>query len=159
MPFLIDGYNLLRGVQKLDAYADLTDVQLCRYLADFLRAVRDRGTIVFDGIGPPDKRELMGIRGLEIRFSGDRSDADSYIEWKIEENTAPRRLVVVSSDRRLRTAATRRKAKSVPIDVFWPALCKAIESGSRIAPEPREKQKGITDRETERWLEYFELDE
>jgi len=159
MPFLIDGYNLLRSVQKHDVYADLTDVQLCRYLADFLKAVRDRGMIVFDGIGPPDKRELMGIRGLEIRFSGDKSDADSYIEWKIEENTAPRRLVVVSSDRRLRTAATRRKAKSVPVDVFWPALCKALESGPRIAPEPHEKRKGITDRETELWMDYFDLDQ
>lgn len=159
MPFLIDGYNLLRSVQKQDVYADLTDVQLCRYLADFFKAVRDRGMIVFDGIGPPDKRELMGIRGLEIRFSGDKSDADSYIEWKIEENTAPRRLVVVSSDRRLRTAAARRKAKSVPVDVFWPALCKALDSGSRIVPEPHEKRKGITDRETELWMDYFDLDQ
>ena len=150
--------NLLRSVQKHDVYADLTDVQLCRYLADFLRAVRDRGTIVFDGIGPPDKRELMGIRGLEIRFSGEKSDADSYIEWKIEENTAPKRLVVVSSDRRLRTAATRRKAKSVPVDIFWPALCKALESGPKIAPEPHEKRKGITDRETELWMDYFDLE-
>lgn len=158
MPFLIDGYNLLRSVQKQDVYADMTDVQLCRYLADFLRAVRDRGTIVFDGIGPPDKRELMNIRGLEIRFSGDRTDADSYIEWKIEENTAPKRLVVVSSDRRLRAAAGRRKAKSVPVDIFWPALCKALERGPQIAPEPREKQKGITEREAELWMDYFEMD-
>lgn len=158
MPFLIDGYNLLRFVQKLDAYADLTDVQLCRYLADFLRAVRDRGTIIFDGIGPPDKRELMNIRGLEIRFSGEKTDADSCIEVKIEDNTAPKRLVVVSSDRRLRTAAVRRKAKSVPVDVFWPALCKALDSGPKIAPEPQEKRKGVTDREALLWMDYFDLD-
>lgn len=159
MPFLIDGYNLLRAVQKLDVYADLTDVQLCRYLADFLRTVRERGMIVFDGIGPPDKRELMSIRGLEIRFSGDRTDADSYIEWAIQDNTAPKRLVVVSSDRRLRAAATRRKAKSVPVDIFWPALCKTLERSAQAAPEPREKQKGITEREADLWMNYFNLDE
>jgi len=158
MPFLIDGYNLLRSVQKYDAYADLTDVQLCRYLADFLKKVRDRGTIVFDGIGPPDKRELMGIRGLEIRFSGEKSDADTYIEWKIQENTAPRRLAVVSSDRRLRDAARRRQAKSVPVDVFWPEMCKVLDSSPKIAPEPREKQKGIADGQVDAWLEYFDLD-
>ena len=157
MPFLIDGYNLLRSVQKHDQYADLTDVQLCRYLADFLRAVRDRGTIVFDGVGPPDKRELMGIRGLDIRFSGDRSDADTVIEWIIEENTAPKRLVVVSSDRQLRTAATRRRAKSVPVDIFWPALCKTLENRPGTAPEPREKQKGVTELEADVWMDYFDL--
>lgn len=159
MPFLIDGYNLLRSVQKYDVYADLTDVQLCRYLAEFLRKVHERGTIVFDGIGPPDKRELLGVRGLEICFSGDRSDADSCIERIIEENTAPKRLVVVSSDRRLRTAAVRRKAKSIPVDIFWPTLCKALESGPKTAREPREKQKGLTDREADLWMDYFDLDE
>ncbi len=158
MPFLIDGYNLLRSVQKQDGFSEMSDVDLCRCLADFLRAVKERGTIVFDGIGPPDKRELMGIRGLEIRFSGDRSDADTVIEDKIEQNTAPRRLTVVSSDRRLRAAATRRKAKSVPVDIFWPALCKTLERGPQIAPEPREKQKGVTEGETDAWMRYFGLD-
>ncbi len=156
MPFLIDGYNLLRSVQKYDAYADLTDAQLCHYLADFLRAVHDRGTIVFDGVGPPDKRELMGIKGLEIRFSGSNTDADTLIEWKIKENTAPRRLVVVSSDRRLRDAAGRRKAKSVPVDIFWPAMCRALESASKTVSEPREKQKGIADEQVDSWMDYFD---
>lgn len=157
MPFLIDGYNLLRSVQRLDGYADLTDAQLCRFIAEFLRLVRERGTIVFDGIGPPDKRELMGVKGLEIRFSGERLDADSVIEQKIDDNTAPRRLAVVSSDRRLRTAAAKRKAKSIPVDVFWSGLCKALENGAKIISEPREKQKGITALEAEAWMEYFKL--
>ncbi len=158
MPFLIDGYNLLRAVQKIDIYADLTEVQLCRYLADFLRVVKDRGTIVFDGIGPPDKRELMSVVGLEIHFSGTRSDADTVIEWKIEENTAPRRLAVVSSDRRLRSAAARRKCKSIPTDVFWPAMCKALEAASQTPAEPPEKRAGITAGEADVWMKLFELD-
>ena len=158
MPYLIDGYNLLRAVQKIDDYADLTDVQLCRCLGQFLRAVNERGTIVFDGIGPPDKRQLMDIRGVEICFSGQRSDADSCIERKIEENTAPRRLVVVSSDRRLRTAAVRRKAKSVPVDEFWPILCRTLAALSQSPAEPREKRSGITDGETDAWMDVFDLD-
>ena len=158
MPFLIDGYNLLRSVQKYETSADMTDAQLCRHIADFLRTVKDRGMIVFDGIGPPDKRELRGVRGLEIRFSGEKSDADTYIEWKIKENTAPRRLIVVSSDRRLRDAAGRRKAKSIPVDVFWPAMCRALENVSRTVSEPREKQKGIAAEQVDSWMDYFNAD-
>jgi predicted RNA-binding protein with PIN domain len=121
---LIDGYNLLRSVQKYELYADLTDVQLCRYLAEFLRKVHERGTIVFDGMRSADKRELLGVSGdWKFVFSGDRSDADSCIERIIEENTAPKRLVVVSSDRRLRTAAVRRK----------PNLYRLTSSGRRYA--------------------------
>lgn len=157
MPFLIDGYNLLRSVQRLDGFAELTDAQLCRCVADFLRAVRQRGTVVFDGIGPPDKRELMGVKGLDICFSGERTDADTIIEQRIAASTAPKHLIVVSSDRRLRTAATRRKAKSVTVDVFWPGLCKTIENSDKLASEPREKQKGITELETEVWMEYFKF--
>jgi len=157
MPFLIDGYNLLRSVQRLDGFAELTDAQLCRAIAEFLRLVRDRGAIVFDGIGPPDKRELMGVKGLEIRFSGERTDADTVIEQKIADSTAPKRLIVVSSDRRLRSAAARRKSKSVTVDVFWQGLCKTMENSAKLVSEPREKQKGINDLETEVWMEYFKL--
>ncbi len=158
MPFILDGYNLLRALQKIDAYADLTEVELCRCLAEFLRVVNDRGRIVFDGIGPPDKRELLNIRGLDVSFSGHDSDADSVIERKIEQNTAPRRLVVVSSDRRLRAAAARRKAASMPVDVFWSALCKTLSRDAQKISEPREKREGITERQAEAWMDYFDLD-
>ncbi len=117
---------------------------MCRILADFLRCVQDRGKIVFDGIGPPDKRELGGIHGVEVYFSGEHHEADDVIEEKILENTAPKSLVVVSSDNRLRRAAAKRKATAIGAEAFWAYMCEQLEKqANRPAPEPSEKRNEI----------------
>ncbi|MEN8128156.1 MAG: NYN domain-containing protein [Planctomycetota bacterium] len=159
MPYLIDGYNLLHAVQKTEEFAALTDVQLCRAVSDYLRCVRDHGHVVFDGTGPPDKSPFGGIPSLEVYFSGPSCEADDVIEDKIADNTAPKSLVVVSSDRRLRTAAAKRKAIDVPAELFWQTLLARLEKqANRPAPEPAEKRHGLTERETDVWLDVFDLD-
>ncbi len=160
MPYLIDGYNLLRAIQRFEEFALFDEVQLCRTVSDFLRCVQSRGHIVFDGIGPPDKRELGGIRGVEVYFSGESLEADDIIEDKIADNSAPKSLVVVSSDRRLRDAAKRRKATSLQAEPFWAFLIAQLEKAEkRPAPEPREKRGGITDQEADLWMDAFGMDD
>ncbi|MHC4291501.1 MAG: NYN domain-containing protein [Planctomycetota bacterium] len=159
MPYLIDGYNLLCSVQKLEEFSSLTDVQLCRAVSDYLRCVRDHGHIVFDGIGPPDKSAFGGIPSLEVYFSGQSYEADDVIEEKILDNSAPKSLVVVSSDKRLRKATTKRKAKAVPSEFFWQHLLLQLEKqAARPTPEPSEKRHGLTERETDVWLDVFDIE-
>lgn len=159
MPYLIDGYNLLRSVQKQEEFAELTDVQLCRAVSDYLRCVRDHGHIIFDGIGPPDKSSFGEIPSLEVYFSGNSFEADDIIEEKISDNSAPKSLVVVSSDRRLRSSAAKRKAVSVDSDYFWQNLLAQLEKhANRPVPEPTEKRHGLTERETDVWLDEFGFD-
>lgn len=158
MPYLVDGYNLLRAIQKIEEFSTFTDVQMCRAVSDFLSSIRDRGHIVFDGIGPPDKSAFGGMPNLEIFFSGNNQDADSVIEQRISDNTAPKSLVVVSSDRRIRNSAARRKAPSINALAFWQLLLKQLEkAANRPAPEPVQKRHGLTNRETDLWLRKFGL--
>lgn len=158
MPYLFDGYNLLHAVQKLEEFSSFTDVQICRALSDFLSTMRQRGLVVFDGIGPPDKSPFGSMPNLEICFSGQKEDADSIIEQKIADSTAPKRLVVVSSDRRIRTSAVRRRAASIPAQDFWQVLLKQLEkAAARPVTEPVQKRHGLTNRETELWIKKFNL--
>ena len=127
MPFLIDGYNLLWSVHKLgDDSESATDVQMCRIVSGYLKQTGEAGEIVFDGIGPPDKSGFDNIDNLEVFFTGVDVDADSVIENKIRANTAPRRLMVVSSDRRVRDAARARKAVAVRSEKFWEQVGKQL---------------------------------
>lgn len=159
MPYLIDGYNLLRAVQKMEEFSELTDVQMCRAVSDYLGCVRDHGHVIFDGVGPPDKSAFGGIPRLEVYFSGESFEADDIIEDKIADNSAPKSLVVISSDRRIRSAAAKRKAVDVSAELFWQTLLSHLEKqANRPAPEPTEKRHGLTDRETELWLDLFDLD-
>ena len=158
MPLVIDGYNLLRWIQRHGEGCEaLDEAGLCRALSYYVGQIRDRADVYFDGLGPPDKTALGGLAGVEVYFSGQDWTADDLIEEKIEDSTAPRRLVVVSSDRRLRAAAKRRKARPVPCEAFWTEVQRRLRTRPP-APEPREKRGGIGQIETDQWLDAFGLD-
>ncbi|MBN1818350.1 MAG: NYN domain-containing protein [Sedimentisphaerales bacterium] len=158
MPLIIDGYNLLRTIQKTDEeFEQLDETGLCRFLSQYLTRVRDHGHVFFDGLGPPDKTGMAGLAGLEVYFSGQDREADELIEQKIQDNTAPRRLVVVSTDRRVRQAASKKKATAMLCEVFWIEMQRRLAQ-QQVVYEPKEKRQGITEMETDQWLDAFGLD-
>jgi predicted RNA-binding protein with PIN domain len=158
MPLIIDGNNLLQSIKKSgEDFESLTAGRLCRIISRYLRLAGEKGEIVFDGTGPPDKSEFDNINDLEVFFAGRATDADTVIEDKIRISTAPKRLTVVSSDRRLRSAARTRKAAAVKADVFWNDIQKRL-SQKKKAKEPAEKRRGLTEGETQKWLEFFGLE-
>ena len=87
---LIDGNNLLWSVQKTDEeFSAVSDVRLCHILGRYLRLIKEKGEIIFDGVGPQDKGSFDNIVGLEVFFAGLGVDADSVIEDKIKASTDP----------------------------------------------------------------------
>jgi len=153
--FIIDGHNLLHTIYKLEGDSGpISDVSLCRILGRYFKLTGEKGEMIFDGTGPPDKSGFDNISNLEVFFAGIGTDADTVIEDKISVNTAPKRLIVVSSDRRLRSAARKRKATSMKSDVFWNDVQKQL-SRKRPVKEPAEKRQGLSQGETEQWLEFF----
>jgi predicted RNA-binding protein with PIN domain len=155
---LIDGYNLLWAVKQTGQTGLPDDVELCRILGRYLKQIGQSGEIIFDGIGPPDKTGFDNITNLEVFFTGRNSDADTVIEDKIKANTAPRSLLVVSSDRRLRDAAHSRKAESVKSQVFWNDVQKELSKKEKL-DEPTQKRQGLTESETQQWLKLFGLEQ
>jgi len=158
MAVIIDGYNLLHSIRKSEYYESISDVQLCKVVGKFLKLTGQKGEIVFDGTGPPDKSVFDNISNLEVFFAGLRSDADTVIEEKIKASTAPKRLTIVSSDRRLRDAARKRKTTAMKSDVFWDNLCKRLARKKTIT-EPIGKRQGLSDGETDQWLKIFGLEQ
>ncbi len=157
MPFLIDGYNLLWAVQKYgEGMETMEDIELCRILSIYLVSTGQHGEIIFDGTGPDEKQAFDYIKGLGVYFSGPDREADSVIEDKIKSDTAPRRLVVVSSDNRIRKAAHTRKASSIKSEIFWQEVIKAMNKKKK-EPEPPGKRGGISEGETEQWIKFFKI--
>ena len=157
--FFIDGHNLLHTILKAgEDSGAISDVQLCHIIGSYLKLTGQRGEIIFDGIGPPDKSGFDGISNLEVFFAGIGTDTDTVIEDKIIANSAPRRLRIVSSDRRLRKAARARKATSVKSEAFWNNIQKQL-SRKKMVKEPQAKRRGLTDSETRQWLDIFGLEQ
>jgi predicted RNA-binding protein with PIN domain len=157
MPIIIDGYNLLRSVQKIEEYQSLDEAALCRIISEYLQRVRTYAQVIFDGLGPRDKSDLSGIDNVEVYFSGENLEADDVIEEKIEEYSAPKNMVVVSTDRRIRAAAAKRKSISVTSDLFWISMIEQLDK-KKPTPMPKQKRHGITETEADAWLDEFDLD-
>jgi len=160
MPYIIDGHNLLHSIQKIgEGSEQINEIQLCHIIGRYLKLTGEKGEIVFDGTGPRDKSLFENISNLEVFFAGLSTDADTVIEDKIKANTAPRRLMIVSSDRRVQSAARARRATVVKALIFWNDLCKRLSRRKKKAKEPKEKHEGLTESETEQWLKIFGLEQ
>jgi len=157
MQIIIDGHNLLWAIQNAEENTSIIDISMCRILDVFFGLTRQNGEIVFDGAGPPNKTEFNNIKNLSVSFSGRSCDCDTVIEHKILDSTAPKLLTIVSSDRRLRDAASSRKATSIKSEDFWEEV-KTRLNKRKPAKEPPGKRGGLTESETELWLKTFGLE-
>jgi hypothetical protein len=126
MSLLIDGYNLLNAVGIAGRGAgpgglERSRLALLNFLAESLSAEEiPRTTVVFDArSAPPGLPGTTDHRGLTVRFAAGYEDADSLIEELIRSDSAPRKLVVVSSDHRLQRAARRRRATPIDSDAWY----------------------------------------
>ena len=158
MPYLIDGHNLLWSIFKNDEHFEpVDDAGLVSTLSLYCQDVGDHGEVVFDGIGPPNKQPFKQIRQVDVAFSGQGIEADDLIEHRIDQCQSPKKLCVVSSDRRIRLAAQKVKAQVFRADEFWAMVLKRLlrRRGPR---EPLGKRHGVTDAETRAWLRQFGLD-
>ncbi len=119
--FIIDGYNFLHAAGMIPRSVGPETLSrsrqhLLRFLENRLtQQERINTTIVFDvhqlknEITPQEYfAEMVVINAV------DYPDADTCIEELIARHSAPKQLIVVSSDHRLHRAA--RKRKSVPLD-------------------------------------------
>ena len=171
LPFLlIDGYNLLHAAGMARRRYGPGDLARCRsellnhLLIHLPDAQRERTTIVFDArAAPADLSRSTDLHGMRVVFADAGGDADTHLEELLAGHSAPRLVLMVSSDHRLQKAARRRRARFVDSEVFHARL---ESQGPRPESDPSEsdprgrrddpKHGGvISEKETAAWLEEF----
>lgn len=167
MRIIVDGYNLAHASTWLALKGRVRKPQgmrmmMVRMLAEYVRLTGDRITIVFDGL-PADRQEVIDRArraGIEVIFSGPDEEADTLIERLLQVDTGARDVLVVSSDRRIRAAAGRRKAKSCSAGEFFNRLKNALLEPEKPAPsEPGAKFTGLDEVDTNVWMRILGFDE
>ena len=160
---LIDCYNLLHTAMP-PALAGLDEDRLCRLLArgPARSRGRDHAVVVCDGVPKPGVPSESPVAGIELVYSGAGRTADDVIIERIDADSAPRRLVVVSTDHRIRRAA-RRRARAVTSDQFVGRLVELLGArGAASGPPPRGSDKPAVDRlsesDVQAWLEAFDVE-
>lgn len=165
-PFLIiDAYNLMHACGLARSRYGPGDLErgrnrFLKWLENRLTdAERRRATVVFDAHDAPRGLESTAIHeGMTVLYAPPGGDADSLIEELIAAHSAPSQIRVVSSDRRLRRAARRRRGTSVASEAFARQLEHRHENRADVSPDAdqRAKQTGSLDEaEVARWLSEF----
>jgi len=162
MLILIDGYNLMHvfGIRDEHQRAALSRARksLLNRLAKALPAEHlPQTTVVFDAKNPPPGAPPeMVYRGITVLFAVAHDEADDLIEELIGKHSTPKKLVVVSSDRRIQIAATRRKAIAQESEAWYDSLflqpppSESDPTGKQIPAE--------SPHETDSWIEAFSSD-
>lgn len=161
MPVLIDCYNLLH-CEMPASLAGLDERRLCDALA---RSpwVKQRVFVVCDGAVKPDGPAASGVPGVELVYSGGAASADDVIERMINDDSAPRRLTVVSNDRQIQKAARRRKARVMSCEHFIRALAGAAGRAAKQQQKPRKSDGYMTSpqlapHEVDEWMAEFGIE-
>ena len=117
-------------------------------LLNFLAASLDRPelaatVVVFDAKSPPwGVSPVTYHRGITVHYASGYEDADELIQELIRRHSAPKKLTVVSSDRAVQQAATRRKARAVGSEAWYEELLSRPQQrhdhgrDCRIPPSP-----------------------
>ncbi len=156
MPLLIDCYNVLHA-EKPATLAGLGEASLCGLLAASPWA-RSGVTVVCDGRPKPHSPDPEAVGAVVLIFSGAGRSADDVIIELIEKDSAPRRLTVVSSDRAIRKAARRRRARDWSSEEFLSRLAKAARPSGGAASSGKPASGPLPDEQVDRWLDWFGID-
>ena len=156
MPVIVDGNNLLHFARQAEQEGPLLGRSLlCHKLGQWAQRRKERVHVVFDG--PAPNRELAAqISGpiIQVSYSGSRT-ADAVLKSILENDSAARRLLVVSSDREIARAAKRRRAQVMRSDEFWALVRLDLARPMPERVEPPEKWAGLEPAATDHWLREF----
>lgn len=160
MPYLFDGYNVYHAATKLGGdWLHLTPSALCELIARDMARLGDHATVVFDGRRPRGRPEMVQPAGFVTLLYSEAITADERLDELIRANSAPRRLVVVSSDREVRAAGRRRRARVLPAVEYLQEMLERMNRPPRPPRDPKEKRQGVPKGELGAWLDYFGLDD
>ena len=164
MGILIDGYNLLftiglpRG-RRSDDFLEQARRSLLDLVADRLDASEIEIVVVFDAKQAPSGRASeYQHRGISVRFAQQEAEADDLLEALIQREPHPDQLLVVSSDRRVQAAASRRKAVFIDSEKWLEELRESDSRNEGLRQEPKldPRQQRPDSSETEAWLREFD---
>lgn len=156
---IIDAYNVLHRTGVLPPSLAGPDLkELCGLIARSRYASRSP-LLVCDG-GPPgdpdpasDRSFRVSFQGVEVLYAGKGIEADDAIERLVLAHSAPKRLTVVSSDRRVQRVGKRKRARVLDADVFLGQL--AADAGKRQAKLPPYPKTPLAHDEVDGWMREF----
>lgn len=161
MAVLIDGYNVLFLLGFVPRQAGPKELEQARralldLLADRLGDKASVITVVFDAPRAPLHIARASVyRGIHVRLSSRRQEADDLIEEEIAACRSPQNLTVVSSDNRLIQATQRRGAIPLKAEELLAWLDEQTTLPTSPNTPPPDERPELDATQIQHWLQEF----
>jgi predicted RNA-binding protein with PIN domain len=161
MRYLVDGYNLLHAMGALAGRTgpgglEKARLRLLGWLAGALGPRADQVTVVFDARHPPPgAKPQFDHDGIQVLFAIKQQEADDLIEERIQRESTPRQLTIVSDDHRLHDAARRRGCPALDALDFFELVERGRRRRPAAPPQAESASDKVSARELQHWLEEF----
>jgi predicted RNA-binding protein with PIN domain len=163
MQIIIDGYNLIFALRQMREDESRFDPNLQREkLLELLLRYKRRNPVrihvVFDG-RRTDYRSIMtgNVGGILCSYTPPEVEADELMMELIQDSSAPKSLLIVTGDRKIRSLAHKRRCKTATSEQFALEVARTL---SRVRkPEPRQKYTGLSKSETDYWMKVMGFDD
>jgi len=139
MILLIDGYNVLKQVFPAEIVGQRERKRFIEHLGKYGKKRQHKVVLVFDG-GPYERDWQEKVAGVYVVYSGTLETADDYIRRYLEKNKKLD-LLLISSDRELRSAAARLNIESMHSPEFYKMVVATLRSGSKKTAKETEVVK------------------
>ena len=128
-------------------------------------------TVVFDSaLRVSDLPNQVNHQGLQVHYATGHRDADELIIEFIQRHSAPKTLLIVSSDHQIQVAAKRRRARFVDSEVWYDQILEQKKSDSTVMAsavelkaastlEAKASETGLSIEESEKWMAEFRIRE
>ena len=136
MILLIDAYNVLKQVFPSELIGERRRKNFIDELGRYAKIRQHKVMLIFDG-GPYDRATKERISGVYVVYSGSLESADDYIKRYLREHKSLD-LLLISSDRDLRSTAQHVKIESMRSKDFYKIVQKTLRAG--VAEKTKESE-------------------
>jgi predicted RNA-binding protein with PIN domain len=163
MPFFVDGHNLAYAIVPVRRRMTRGDVDGARRDVCALLAGRVEATVFFDGT---PRTAAPYPAGVQVVYAGPGRTADDVIVAAVNDAADSGEVTVVTSDRDLRSRCIMAGGAAVGCKKFLeeslglkPRPAKKRSAAGDDAAAPDKPSGPLSDREIDRWMDYFGLGE
>jgi predicted RNA-binding protein with PIN domain len=156
MPYIIDGDNLIGSSPDIALEDPEARSKLVHIIRTFQENRNNKVTVVFDGEPVHGvHREDFGSK-FSVRYPVNGSSADDEIKEILGSFNHFKDVVLVTSDRELKTFARKKGARTINSIEFYFELKRISHISGKVEESRKRIDAQLSDREVDLWMKIFE---
>ncbi len=155
MPYIIDGNNLIGCAPDFSLGDPEARAKMVAIIRKFQESRNTKVTVVFDGEPQGSERHNPINSKLTVVYPRYGLSADDEIKGMLENGQHAKEMVLVTTDRELKSFAKEKGVRTVNSIEFYFTLKKAFVSQGRKEETLKRVNTRVSKSEVEQWLKIF----